>query len=145
MNEFGRKTMVICYRWTNVDGESPRTKVRPGRPDRNHMIEHMDHVWSAKVRIGSRLSYRALKTGSLGTFFKIIKLWKFTLVIFYPILQYPTYKFYPSQNRFSFKFRVVLCRIRLFSTLILKIKWLGSGLPLNKPKFSDSDSIISKN
>ena len=30
-----------------------------------------------------------------------------------------------------FKFRVVLCRIRLFPTLISKIKWLRSGLPLN--------------
>jgi len=29
-----------------------------------------------------------------------------------------------------FKFRVVICRIRLFPTLISKIKWLGSGLPL---------------
>ena len=31
----------------------------------------------------------------------------------------------------SFKFRVVLCRIRLFPTLISKLKWLGSGLPLS--------------
>ena len=30
----------------------------------------------------------------------------------------------------SFKFRVVLCRIRFFPTLILTIKWLGYGLPL---------------
>ena len=30
----------------------------------------------------------------------------------------------------SFKFRVVICRIRLFPTLISKIKWFGSGLPL---------------
>ena len=30
----------------------------------------------------------------------------------------------------SFKFRVVLCRIRLFPTLSSKIKWLGSELPL---------------
>jgi len=30
-----------------------------------------------------------------------------------------------------FKFWVVLCRIRLFPTFISKIKWLGSGLPLN--------------
>ena len=37
----------------------------------------------------------------------------------------------PTQNRLLFKFRVVLCRIRLFPTLILKIKWLGSELPLN--------------
>ena len=38
-----------------------------------------------------------------------------------------------SQNRMkmrSFKFRVVLCRIRLFPPLISKIKWLGSELPL---------------
>jgi len=32
----------------------------------------------------------------------------------------------------SFKFRVVVGRIRLFPTLISKIKWLGSGLPLIK-------------
>ena len=32
----------------------------------------------------------------------------------------------------SFKFRVVLCRIRPFPTLILGINWLGSGLPLTK-------------
>ena len=31
----------------------------------------------------------------------------------------------------SFRFRVVLWRIRLFPTLILKIKWFGSELPLN--------------
>ena len=31
-----------------------------------------------------------------------------------------------------FKFRVVLCRIRLFPTLISKIKWLWSELPLIK-------------
>ena len=31
----------------------------------------------------------------------------------------------------SFKFGVVLCRIRPFPTLISKIKWLGSELPLN--------------
>ena len=30
----------------------------------------------------------------------------------------------------SFKFRVVLCRIRLFPTLISKIKWPGCELPL---------------
>ena len=30
----------------------------------------------------------------------------------------------------KFKFRVVLCRIRLFPTLVSKIKWLGSELPL---------------
>ena len=30
----------------------------------------------------------------------------------------------------TFNSRVVLCRIRLFPTLISKIKWLGSGLPL---------------
>ena len=38
-----------------------------------------------------------------------------------------------TQNRLkmtSFKFIVVVCRIRLFPTLILKIKWLGSALPL---------------
>jgi len=29
-----------------------------------------------------------------------------------------------------FNFRVVLCRIRLFPTLISKIKWMWSGLPL---------------
>ena len=33
----------------------------------------------------------------------------------------------PTRN-----FRVVLCRIRLFPTLISKVKWLGSGLTLNK-------------
>ena len=31
----------------------------------------------------------------------------------------------------SFKFRVVLCRIRLFPTMISKVKWLGSKLPLS--------------
>ena len=31
----------------------------------------------------------------------------------------------------SFNFRVVVCRIRLFPTLISKIKWLRSGLPLS--------------
>ena len=30
----------------------------------------------------------------------------------------------------TFKFRVVLCRFRLFPTLISKRKWLGSELPL---------------
>ena len=30
-----------------------------------------------------------------------------------------------------FKFRVVICRIRPFPTLISKIEWLESGLPLN--------------
>ena len=30
----------------------------------------------------------------------------------------------------SLKFKVVLCRIRLFPTLVSKIKWLGSGLHL---------------
>jgi len=38
-----------------------------------------------------------------------------------------------AQNRLkmaSFYFRVVLCRIRIFPTLILMIKWLWSGLPL---------------
>ena len=32
----------------------------------------------------------------------------------------------------SFDFRLVLCRIRLFTTLISKIKWLRSGVPLNQ-------------
>ena len=44
---------------------------------------------------------------------------------------------WPTQNRLkmlSFNFRVVLCRIRLFPTLISKIKWLGSGLPWRTPK-----------
>ena len=31
----------------------------------------------------------------------------------------------------SYKFRVVLCRIRPFPTLSSKLKWLGSWLPLN--------------
>ena len=31
----------------------------------------------------------------------------------------------------GFKFKVVLCRIRLFPTTISKIKWLGSELPLS--------------
>ena len=37
----------------------------------------------------------------------------------------------PTQNPFkmaSFKFRVVLCRIRVFPTLISKIKWFRSGV-----------------
>ena len=32
----------------------------------------------------------------------------------------------------SFKFIVVVCRIRLFPTLISKIKWLRPGLPLKR-------------
>ena len=32
----------------------------------------------------------------------------------------------------SFKFKVVPCRIRLFPTLILKIKWLEPRLPLKR-------------
>ena len=32
----------------------------------------------------------------------------------------------------SFKFRVVLCRIRLFPTLISKMKWVRSELPFNQ-------------
>ena len=37
-----------------------------------------------------------------------------------------------SQSRnFSFNFRVVVCRIRPFPTLISKIKWLWSELPLS--------------
>ena len=46
------------------------------------------------------------------------------------------------QNRLkipSLKFRVVLCRIRLFPTLISEINWLGSELPL---KFSAGDSTL---
>ena len=36
-----------------------------------------------------------------------------------------------SRSRNSpFSFRVVVCRIRLFPTLISRIKWLGSELPL---------------
>ena len=31
----------------------------------------------------------------------------------------------------KFKFRIDICRIRLFPTLIWKIKWLGSELPLS--------------
>ena len=38
---------------------------------------------------------------------------------------------YESYYMMLFKFRVVLCRIRLFPTLISKMKWLWSGLPLN--------------
>ena len=38
----------------------------------------------------------------------------------------------------SFKFRLVLCRIRLFPTLISRIKWLGYALPLN---FTFSDHV----
>ena len=41
-----------------------------------------------------------------------------------------------SQSRnSSFNSRVVVCRIRLFSTLISKIKWLGFELPLKAPIF----------
>jgi len=32
--------------------------------------------------------------------------------------------------RFIRKFRVVLCRIRLFPTMISRVKWIGSELPL---------------
>ena len=35
------------------------------------------------------------------------------------------------ESIWKFNSRIVLCRIRLFPTLILEIKWLGSGLPLN--------------
>ena len=43
----------------------------------------------------------------------------------------------------SLKFRVVVCRIRLFPTLISKIKWLGYGLPLKAPsiRFYISDRV----
>ena len=34
------------------------------------------------------------------------------------------------ESNLKFNFRILLCRIRLFPTLISKIKWLGSGLPL---------------
>ena len=49
----------------------------------------------------------------------------------------------------SFKFRVVLYRIRLFPTLISKIKWLGSKLPLKNylgigEFFGDFDAIDIK-
>ncbi len=37
----------------------------------------------------------------------------------------------------SFYFRVILCRIRIFSTLISKIKWLGSGLPLRNKHYDE--------
>ena len=37
----------------------------------------------------------------------------------------------PLNIDWRFKFRVVLCWIHLFPTLISKIKWLESGLPLN--------------
>ena len=30
-----------------------------------------------------------------------------------------------------FKFKVVICRIRLFPTMFSKLKWVGSGLPFN--------------
>ena len=42
-----------------------------------------------------------------------------------------------------FKFRVVLCRIRFFPTLISKIKWLGSGLPLISDFLPDMDEAHS--
>ena len=35
-------------------------------------------------------------------------------------------------RRSSFNFRTVVCQIRPFTTLISKIKWIGSGLPLNE-------------
>ena len=41
-----------------------------------------------------------------------------------------------------FKFRVVLCRIRVFPTLISKIKWLGSGLPLRKVALDEAKEKI---
>ena len=41
----------------------------------------------------------------------------------------------------SFNFRVVLCRIRLFPTLISKIEWLGSGLPLKVLEVLDEFSV----
>ena len=62
-------------------------------------MEHMDHIWSVKVKIGFRLCYRALKQDPWELFSKIIKLWKFTLVISYPTVSYggiPTYKFHPK-------------------------------------------------
>jgi len=43
----------------------------------------------------------------------------------------------------SFNFRVVVCRIRLFPTLISKIKWLGSELPLNWLKIAVGDLDLS--
>ena len=36
-------------------------------------------------------------------------------------------------KKLSFNFRVVACRIRLFPTLISKIKWLWYELPLTRP------------
>ena len=44
----------------------------------------------------------------------------------------------------SFKFGVVLCRIRPFPTLISKIKWLGSELPLSPKINAMSAAVITK-
>ena len=43
----------------------------------------------------------------------------------------------------SFKFRVVVCRIRPFPTLISKTKWLGSELPLNGQKMTTKGHLRS--
>ena len=42
----------------------------------------------------------------------------------------------------SLNFRVVLCRFRLFPTLVSTIKWLGSGLPLKCFPIKISVNII---
>ena len=44
-----------------------------------------------------------------------------------------------------FKFRVVLCRIRLLPTLISKIKWLWSELPLNRSDRSSNFPLELEN
>jgi len=41
----------------------------------------------------------------------------------------------------SLNFRVVVCRIRLFPTLISKIKWLGSKLPLKSNRLSRDKAL----
>ena len=46
--------------------------------------------------------------------------------------------------RTSLKFRVVLCQIRLFPTLISKIKWLGSELPLRNFMSRMSQKTVSQ-
>ena len=50
---------------------------------------------------------------------------------------------FESSGNASYIFRVLLCRIRLYPTLISKIKWFWSGLPLNI--FSFLNTKMSEN
>ena len=107
----------------SVDGEV-QYRLRPlNRDHRTEQLKPELHALKSRgLRVVQTQAILFLKSMSERVGYDIERLWN----------SIP----WSTQNQLKmmlFKFSVVLCRIRLFPTLISKIKWLGFELPLKAP------------